>query len=96
MNEKATFDHEKLDVYQIELLFIAWVAALLTELRSAAPGFLARFAISLIAPVSHPCSTPLRATESVRENKERSSSTTRAAPRWNAQPASMRSPPKHW
>ena len=31
--------------------------------------FIARFAISLIAPVSHPCSTPLRATESVRKTK---------------------------
>ena len=76
MNEEPIFDHEKLDVYQIELLFVAWVAALLTEVRSAAPGFHAMFAINLIAPVSHPCSTPLRATESVRENKERSSSTT--------------------
>ena len=96
MNEEPTFDHEKLDVYQIELLFVAWVAALLTEVRSAAPGFHREVCDSLIAPVSHPCSTPLRATESVRENKERSSSTTRAAPRWNAQPASMRLPPKHW
>ena len=26
-------------MYQVELLFIAWVAALLTEVRSAAPGF---------------------------------------------------------
>jgi hypothetical protein len=26
MNEEPIFDHEKLDVYQIELLFIAWVA----------------------------------------------------------------------
>jgi hypothetical protein len=24
MNEEPTFDHEKLDVYQIELLFVAW------------------------------------------------------------------------
>ena len=39
MNEGPIFDHEKLDVYQIELLFIAWVAALLTEIRTAAPGF---------------------------------------------------------
>src|SRR4029077_1374894 len=39
MNEGPIFDHEKLDVYQVELLFIAWVAALLTEVRSAAPGF---------------------------------------------------------
>ena len=39
MNEEPIFDHEKFDVYQIELLFIAWVATLLTEVRSAAPGF---------------------------------------------------------
>ena len=39
MNEEPIFDHEKLDVYQVELLFVAWVAALLTEVRSAAPGF---------------------------------------------------------
>src|SRR6266850_925657 len=39
MNEGPIFDHKKLDVYQIELLFVAWVAALLTEVRSAAPGF---------------------------------------------------------
>ena len=24
MNEETIFDHEKLDVYQIELLFVAW------------------------------------------------------------------------
>jgi four helix bundle protein len=39
MKEEPSFDHEKLDVYQIELLFIAWVAALLTEIRNAALGF---------------------------------------------------------
>jgi len=39
MNEGPIFDHEKLDVYQIELLFITWAEALLTEVRSAAPGF---------------------------------------------------------
>jgi len=26
MHEGPIFDHEKLDVYQIELLFVAWVA----------------------------------------------------------------------
>ena len=26
MNEEPILDHEKLDVYQIELLFVAWVA----------------------------------------------------------------------
>ena len=63
MNEEPVFDHEKLDVYQIELLFVAWVAALLTEVRRSARLVrvcIARFAISLIAPVSHPCSTPLK------------------------------------
>jgi four helix bundle protein len=39
MNEKPIFDHEKLDVYQIELSFIGWVAVLLAEVRNAALGF---------------------------------------------------------
>jgi four helix bundle protein len=39
MRDEPIFDHEKLDVYQIELLFIAWVATLLTEVRHAAQGF---------------------------------------------------------
>ena len=39
MKEEPIFDHEKLDVYQIELLFIAWAASLLTEVRNAAQGF---------------------------------------------------------
>jgi hypothetical protein len=28
MNNEPIFDHEKLDVYQVELLFIAWVAGI--------------------------------------------------------------------
>ena len=96
MNEEPIFDHEKLDVYQIELLFVAWVAALLTEVRSAAPGFHREVCDQLDrASLSFLLSTA-EGNGSVRENKERSSSTTRVAPRWNAQPASMRSPPKHW
>src|SRR3954469_18204191 len=39
MKEEPIFDHEKLDVYQVELLFIAWVAVLLTEVRHSALGF---------------------------------------------------------
>ena len=42
MNEEPTFDHEKLDVYQIELLFIAWVAALLTEVSERRAGISSR------------------------------------------------------
>lgn len=33
------FDHEKLDVYQVELLFITWVTRLLSEIRSSATAF---------------------------------------------------------
>ena len=39
MSDQLIFDHEKLDVYQIELAFIAWVSPLLSETRSAAQGF---------------------------------------------------------
>ena len=37
MNRK--FDHEKLDVYQLELKFIGWTAELLLEVRNASDGF---------------------------------------------------------
>jgi len=33
---EATFDHEKLDVYQLELSFIAWVTPLLRDIRNEA------------------------------------------------------------
>ena len=36
---QAHFDHERLDVYQIELGFIAWVTILLKEIRNAGEGF---------------------------------------------------------
>src|SRR4051812_9524147 len=39
MKEEPMFDHEKLDVYKVELLFIAWVAVLLMEIRHSALGF---------------------------------------------------------
>jgi four helix bundle protein len=39
MNAKPTFDHEKLDVYQLELSFLAWVTPLLHEVRNASEGF---------------------------------------------------------
>ena len=39
MKEQSVFDHEKLDVYQLELLFIVWVTTVLTEVRDAARGF---------------------------------------------------------
>jgi four helix bundle protein len=34
----AMFDHEKLDVYHLELQFIAWVTPLLEEVSRTAPG----------------------------------------------------------
>jgi len=33
-NQRPSFDHEKLDVYQLELSFIGWVTSLLKELKS--------------------------------------------------------------
>jgi four helix bundle protein len=39
MSDQPIFDHEKLDVYQVELAFIAWVSPLLIETRTAAQGF---------------------------------------------------------
>lgn len=33
------FDHEKLDVYQLELSFLAWVTPILHEVKSTAAGF---------------------------------------------------------
>lgn len=37
--KQTQFDHEKLDVYRLELSFIAWVTPLLHEIRAGAPGF---------------------------------------------------------
>jgi four helix bundle protein len=34
----TTFDHEKLDVYQLELRFIAWVTPLIEEAKNVAAG----------------------------------------------------------
>lgn len=39
MHSKPTFDHEKLDVYQLELSFLTWVTPLLHEVRDASVGF---------------------------------------------------------
>ena len=33
MHEGPIFDHEKLDVHQVELLFVAWVAAATESVR---------------------------------------------------------------
>lgn len=38
MKENLMFDHEKLDVYQLELQFIAWVTVLLEEVTQSAVG----------------------------------------------------------
>ena len=35
MNDQPIFDHENLDVYQVELSFIAWSSVLLSEIRAA-------------------------------------------------------------
>ena len=38
MSDQPIFDHEKLDVYQVELSFIAWSSVLLSEIRAAGEG----------------------------------------------------------
>jgi four helix bundle protein len=38
MNEHPRFDHEKLDVYRLELEFIAWVTTLLSEVKQSPQG----------------------------------------------------------
>lgn len=38
MSEQTIFDHEKLDVYQAELSFVAWSSILLSEIRAAGEG----------------------------------------------------------
>src|SRR5882724_3539190 len=38
MNDQPIFDHEKLDVYQVELSFIGWSSVLLSEIRAAREG----------------------------------------------------------
>jgi four helix bundle protein len=39
MNEPPNFDHEKLDVYQVELGFVAWVTDLLSDVKAAPHSF---------------------------------------------------------
>jgi four helix bundle protein len=39
MNDEPIFDHEKLDVYQLELAFISWVTVLLGEIKDAGADF---------------------------------------------------------
>jgi four helix bundle protein len=38
VSKRPVFDHEKLDVYQLELQFIAWVTPLLEEAKEMPPG----------------------------------------------------------
>jgi four helix bundle protein len=39
MNDHPAFDHEKLDVYQVELSFVAWATKLLNEMKSTPHSF---------------------------------------------------------
>src|SRR5437868_2744992 len=38
VSKRPVFDHEKLDVYQLALQFIAWVTPLLEEAKEMPPG----------------------------------------------------------
>ena len=50
--KKYTFDHEKLDVYQLELQFIAWVTPLIDEVKTSA-GSKVREVCNHLYPASH-------------------------------------------
>ena len=39
MKDEPIFDHEKLDVYQLELSFIVWAATVLSEVKNAGADF---------------------------------------------------------
>jgi four helix bundle protein len=39
MNESPNFDHEKLDVYQVELGLVAWVTDLIKDIKTAPHSF---------------------------------------------------------
>jgi hypothetical protein len=39
VKDQPIFDHEKLDVYGAELLFVAWATALLNEIRPTFRAF---------------------------------------------------------
>jgi four helix bundle protein len=39
VSEPTIFDHERLDVYQLELAFVAWATELLREIRRSSPSF---------------------------------------------------------
>src|SRR5688500_11458329 len=39
MSDQPIFDHEKLDVYQVELGFVGWATDLLSEIKSTPQSF---------------------------------------------------------
>jgi hypothetical protein len=88
---RTYFDHEKLDVYQLELRFITWVTALLVKIRQRSTD--AQIAevsdqldrASLSALLNRP-----KETADASDEREQSSSMTRAVRRLNAQRVWMR------
>jgi hypothetical protein len=84
---RTYFDHEKLDVYQLELRFITWVTALLVKMKQ-------RSTDARIAEVSDQLDraslSALLNTADASDEREQSSSMTRAVRRLNAQHVWMR------
>jgi len=78
MNDQPIFDHEKLDVYQVELSFIAWSSVLLSEIRAAGEGLYREVCDQLDRAVSPRCSTPLKVTANARGSSVPNFSMTRA------------------
>jgi len=51
MSKQSIFDYEKLDVYQLELAFIGWVADLLKEVRKSGAVLLLLLVLLLLVLV---------------------------------------------
>ena len=91
------FDHEKLDVYGVELQFVRWLTDFLEEV-SEYPAAQRRELVDQLdrASLSVFCSTLRRETENDRAVSELSSLMMPVAPRWSAPRAWTPRSPSGW
>jgi hypothetical protein len=90
-------DHEKLDVYGLQLQFVAWTTDFLIEAFAiASPRTGESSLISLIEPACPFCSIPPKEMENVTAFREPNSSMMLAAPHYNVRPAWTPLSPSQW
>ena len=83
------FDHDKLDVYALELQFVTWTTDFLEEVPNRQSHAGASWLINSIERPYPFCSIPPKETENARAPKELDTSMTPAAQPWNVQRAWM-------